>query len=273
MLIQGDYVKIKNKKDYTGKIGIIKGYDGYMYYEIRLLDIKMTISCLEDQIEKIREEDIKNRYIRYKFKNNNEIELKDQDLRITCNCLSLNAFFKGLFALGRYYSDKNYPDEFKNDYFTQKIINIKNHNRNAAKDIAEILLFFIKKSEILTNIVKKIDIIVMMPSTNYINHVKQWGDIICVDLNKRDLSEFIYISPEKEDDLRYYKYKKAWQRSKIIEGAFKIKDPHKSSFKGKSCLILDDICTTGNQINELTNTLAEVSVKEVYAFVIGKTKS
>ena len=61
----------------------------------------------------------------------------------------------------------------------------------------------------------------------------------------------------------------------VIEGAFEIKNAQNNlpSLNGKTCLILDDICTTGNHINEFTNTIAKERVKEVHAFVIGKTKS
>ena len=41
----------------------------------------------------------------------------------------------------------------------------------------------------------------------------------------------------------------------------------------KNVIIFDDICTTGNQINAITNLLAEKGVKKVYAFVIGRTKT
>ena len=59
MLFLGNYVKIKNYTRYEGKIGKIKGYDGFKYYKIELLDLKIEISCIENQLEKIPEEIIK----------------------------------------------------------------------------------------------------------------------------------------------------------------------------------------------------------------------
>lgn len=38
-----------------------------------------------------------------------------------------NRFFKGLFALGTYYSKENFPEEYKNDHLTIQIINFKSH--------------------------------------------------------------------------------------------------------------------------------------------------
>ena len=154
------------------------------------------------------------------------------------------------------------------------IINIKNGNRSAAEDIAKIFLYFIEKSIKLKEIVSKIDYIVMMPTTRDSNHVKLWGEIICKKLKKEDISDFVQISPEKREPLRYYKKKHAKKRTMIIKNAFKLFRTEEDfpSLKKKKCLILDDICTTGNQINELSNTLADEGVNEVYAFVIGKTK-
>ena len=71
--------------------------------------------------------------------------------------------------------------------------------------------------------------------------------------------------------MEYYKSGYGWKRSKIISGAFQIEDKN-LNLKDKSCLIFDDICTTGLQINELSFTLARAGVKEIYAFVIGRTK-
>ena len=116
-----------------------------------------------------------------------------------------------------------------------------------------------------------IDFIVMMPSANYKNHVKLWAEYLCKKLNKRNLSEFIFLNKNKLRLLKNYKYKKQWQRSKIIEDAF-IVYSNFPKVEGKKCLILDDICTTGNQINALTNLLVNEGVSEVYALVIGRTK-
>ena len=269
----GNYVRIKDREPYNSQIGKIKAFDGN-FFTIELKNIKKTIYCMESQIEKIPKEFIKKNTIFYKISDENRIELKDQDLKLTCNCLSSNRYLRGLYALGKYYPKGMYEEEFESDYLTRHIIGIKNQNRNSAEEISRIYLYFIKKSKILTRIISIVDYIVFMPNVNFLNHVKYWGDILVKNLKKTDLSNYVYLAPEKKEDIKYYKYKKAWERAKIINGAFNIKKSYDvSKLKGKKCLILDDICTTGYQINELTNTLANKGIKEVYAFVIGKTKS
>lgn len=273
MFFLGNYVRIRNKERYNNQIGKIKGFDGN-FYTIELKNIKKTIYCMENEIEKISVEDIEKNKIFLKLSEEYRFELKDQDLKLTCNCLSSNRYLRGLYALGKYYPRGMYEEKFENDYFTRHIISIKNQNRHSAEEISRIYLYFIEKSKILTRIVNIVDFIVFMPNVNFLNHVKYWGDILVKNLQKTDLSNYVYISPEKIEDIKYYKYKKAWQREKVINGAFNIKKSFDATkLKGKNCLILDDICTTGYQINELTNTLADKGIKEVYAFVIGKTKS
>ena len=271
MFFQGDHIKIKNKDHYEGKFGKIVGYDGVKYYTIELSSIKKKILCLEDQIEKISEDIIKKKEKKITLYNGTTLNIKDQDLRLTCDCLKSNKYFKGLYALGKYYSSEYYPEKHGTDFFTQEILKIKNFDKYAAKNISDIILFYINKSDILKKIINMIDFIVMMPSAKYKNHVELWAENLCKKLNKRNLSEFIFLNKNKLRLLKYYKYKKQWERSKIMEDAFIIYSNF-PKVEGKKCLILDDICTTGNQINALTNLLVNEGVLEVYALVIGRTK-
>ena len=274
MLIVGDYVRIKNREEYNGQIGKLKGYTG-LVYKIELKTVKKIIYCEESEIEKISEDDIEEEKIFYNFSDGDKLELRDQDLRTTCDCLTSNRYFRGLYTLGKYYPKWSYEEEFRQDYFSQQIMRIKSRNSDSAKEISKIYLYFIEKSEILRKIVEKVKYIVPMPNINYPNHVKYWGDILIKKLQKIDLSDYFYVSPEKKKDLSYYKSKQAWQREKIINGAYNINKAKGNfpSLHNESCLILDDICTTGNQINELTNTLVKENIKETFAFVIGRTKS
>lgn len=273
MILAGDYVRILNGF-YRGENGIVINFDGYRY-KIKLLKKELEVKIERKDLEKISKNQIEEKIIKIRFDDGSEEILKDQDLRYTCDCLKYNRCFKGLYALGKYYSKEQYPKKHKKDYFTQQILKIKNFYRTqaqeAAQEIAKIYIFLIDQSELLKNIIKNINYICFMPNINYKNHVEQWGSILCDNLSIQDISHIIKIPAYKEEGLRDYKYKVARERQKIISGAFLIRE-NTINLKEKNCLILDDICTTGLQINELSSTLSKAGVKEVYAFVIGRTK-
>lgn len=269
MILPGAYVRIL-KGFYKGETGIIKSFDGFRF-KIQLLKKDLEIKVEENGFKIISENELEEHLIKISIDDGTQIILKDTDLRYNCNYLKSNFYFKGLFALGKYYSKEEYPDKYNDDYLTQQILRIKNFNKNAIEDIAKIYIYFINHSKILTDIIDKVDCICFMPNINYKNHVEQWGRILCEKLDIPDISNNIYIKEDKKDELRYYKYKKARERYKSINGAFQIKN-NSLNLEKKTCLILDDVCTTGLQINELTDTLVEVGIKEIYAFVIGRTK-
>jgi len=271
--IQGHRVKI-NKQGYKGEIGKIVGYDGFKYYEIELLKIKKTIKCLEDEIERASQNDIKKHEISLQIDDNLSLKLKDQNLKPLIECLDRNPNFEGLYSLGKYYSLHNYPDIHKSDFLSQKIIQLKSLNEEAAKKITEIFLKFINSSSVLNSIIDKIDYGIMMPTTKNVNHVSLWGKNIFNKLNIKDLTELVYIKPEKAKYFSNYAYKNPHDRELTAKEAFMLNksSPNFPELNNKKCLILDDVCTTGNQINGLTNLLVSEGVKEVYAFVIGRTK-
>ena len=151
-LLQGDRVKIKKNSSYTGEIGKIVGYDGFMYYKIELMSIKKIIKCLETEIEKATDDDIKKYIVEVSLDVNKILKLKVQNLKPSIDSLKDNQVLKGLYALGKYYSLQNYPEKHKSDYFSQKIIELKSMNKHAAKKIAEIFLNFIKRAEELKTI-------------------------------------------------------------------------------------------------------------------------
>lgn len=269
MILSGDYVKIL-KGYYKGKIGIIKSFDGFAY-GIKLLNKELEIKVEENGFEMISENECEEEKIKIGFDDGTEIILKDTDLRYTSNSLKNNGYFKGLYALGKYHAKKEYAEKYYSDYFTRQILKIKNFNRTSAEDIAKIYLHFINQSKILQEIVKKIDYVCFMPNLNKRNHVEQWGRVLCEELGFQDISYIIKIKNHKRKALSNYKFEYASDRYKIINGAFQIKN-NNLNLKNKSCLILDDVCTTGLQINEIAITLALVGVKEMYAFVIGRAK-
>lgn len=269
MVISRDFVRIL-KGLYKGEVGRVKGFDGFRFV-IKLKNKALEVKIPENELEKISKEQVKKSQIKIIFRDNTVGILEDKDFRYISDSLKTNMHFKGLFALGKYYSKKKFPNEHNSDYLSQQILGIKNFRAPAAQEIAIIYKRFILESEILQKVVSKIDHICFMPNINYNNHVKQWGNILCECLSIQDISYIIKIPDHKKDGLRYYKYKSPWSRQKIISGAFFISE-NSLNLKDTTCLILDDICTTGLQINELTNTLVRTGVKEVYAFVIGRTK-
>lgn len=269
MILPGAYVRIL-KGFYKGETGIIKSFDGFRF-KIQLLKKDLEIKVEENGFKIIAENEFEEEIIKIGFDDGTKIILKDTDLRYTSNSLKNNGYFKGLYALGKYYSKEQYPNKYYRDYFTQQILKIKNFNRTSAEDIAKIYLHFINQSKILQEIVKKIDYICFMPNLNKKNHVEQWGSVLCEKLGFQDISNIIEFQKHKKEALRNYKFKYASDRYRIINGAFQIKN-NTLNLKNKSCLILDDVCTTGLQINEIATTLAKVGVKEIYAFVIGRAK-
>ena len=274
VLLQGELVKIKKQSVFNGEIGKIVGYDGFKYYEIALKSIKKCIKCLKSEIEEVSVADIKNNEIYIKIGDNKSLKVKVQDLKPSIESFEGNHHIKSLYALGKYYSLKRDYNMHKNDYLSQKIIQLKSFNKEAAEKIAEIFLIFINKAEKLRSIINKTDYIVMMPTTKETNHVSLWGEKICGVLNIHNITKYVYINPEKVKYFKSYVSKSPSARHFTTTGAFMFdkSSPDFPSLKNRICLILDDVCTTGNQINELSNLLAGEGVTEVYCLVIGKTK-
>ena len=269
MILPGDRVKILDGY-YKGEIGTIKGFDGFSF-KVKLLKRALEIKLDENEFEKIIDKNIEENVIRINSNDGTELILKDIDLRYTSNSLRNNGYFKGLYSLGKYYAKNEYPEKYYRDYFTRQILKLKNFNRKVAENIANIYIEFINKSKVLEEIADLIDYICFMPNTHYRNHVEQWGAILCEKLGVKDISYIIKIPFHKRKLLNNYKSQYARGRYNSINGAFQI-TKNKINLKNKCCLILDDVCTTGLHINELTITLVNEGVREVYAFVIGRAK-
>lgn len=249
------------------------------YKEIILNYIKkcgeQNVRAQEFESERKMEEERQNLAFTYETKDRTLLELNTEDLKPRVEVLKDNYRFKGLFALGRYYPADRYPSLHNQDYFTNKILELKKDNHQVASEITSIFLHFIKNFEKLQVILNQINYIVMMPTTRAINHLKQWGESLINKLHKQDITDLVYIIDERKHYFDTYKFKSPWDRKSTVNGAFKLKASKKEKIKlkGKACLILDDVCTTGTQINELTNTLVAEGAKEVYGLVIAKTKS
>ena len=56
MIIAGDYIRIKNKEGYEGKVGKVLGWRPL--FEIELIDSKNIIYCAENEVEKISKKEV-----------------------------------------------------------------------------------------------------------------------------------------------------------------------------------------------------------------------
>ena len=282
-LSEGDHVKIKKEINEFGKV--IRYYPSYEIYSVKLLNRNITMNCRLEELEKII---LRNKYIekptileKQLDKKMVESDLKligkffNQNLKKSFNYLKDNESLRAIHALGYYYPKWRYPENYESDFYTKQVIKLKRDSipsmekEDIGRKIAIIFLNFINESEILRSVINKIDYIFMVPTQNYFNHVKYWGDILCDRLNEIDLSETLSL----QKNIKYYKRSSGEERKKKVRGAFKLDTSHNSfrSLRNRNCLLLDDICTTGNQINEITNLLSKYGTNEVYAFVIGKT--
>lgn len=267
--LPGQHVKLLEGY-HKDKIAKIKSFDGYRYVvklEGELLEIKVS----EEKVKPLSLEEIGRKNIEVNLPDGSQATLKDKNLKHTSVCLRNNSSFIGLYAMGKYYAKHEYPQMFKMDYFTNQILEIKKYNQSAAKKIAEYYLDFIKKSPNLSKIINEVDYACFMPTYKPRNHVELWGSQICNALKIPEISKIIKIPRWKIKFLKNYKRQYADDRIKTVRGAFGIKK-NNINLRRKSCLILDDVCTTGLQIDALSDTLVEVGVREVYAFVIGRAK-
>ena len=73
----------------------------------------------------VSDEDVKNYEVEVYFDDIKSLKLKAQNLKPSIDSLKNNRIFKGLYALGKYYSLKHYPTIHRSDYFSQKIIELK----------------------------------------------------------------------------------------------------------------------------------------------------
>ncbi|MBD3212865.1 MAG: hypothetical protein GF311_09675 [Candidatus Lokiarchaeota archaeon] len=273
MLLPGDYVRIKKPGINEGRMGLCIGFDNILdEYKIQVLFTEKEIYCEKSEVQKITEKQF-NELIPKLQLDGCDYFLFDYDLKSTSEVLRNNVYLKGLYALGYYFPTNRYPEKNKEDPFSQTIIKFKNHQYSALstgeKLAADIFTFFLN-SKTLKSIISDVEYCFLMPTTKNKNHVSYWTRPLINKLRLKDISDYVYIVKK----LDYYKYKKAYERKRMVKDAILFKPPsnERIQLQGKKALIFDDICTTGNQINELTNTLNKHGINEVYAFVLGKSK-
>jgi ComF family protein len=59
------------------------------------------------------------------------------------------------------------------------------------------------------------------------------------------------------------------ERRKNVRGAFQVRNPE--AVKGKTVLLVDDVATTGNTLNECARVLIRSGCKKVFCLVLAKT--
>ena len=59
------------------------------------------------------------------------------------------------------------------------------------------------------------------------------------------------------------------ERRKNVRRAFELKDPHVA--KGRTVILVDDVATTGNTLNECARTLKRAGAKEIFCLVLART--
>lgn len=180
-------------------------------------------------------------------------------------CYGKITLFDGNYSIAN--SDLSVSVCVYDDNISQAVFTLKDHAFNApyafAKDMSELL----KRN----NIVDKIDFIVPVPM--YKSDKIQRG-FNQMELVAKELHYFTNI-PYRFDVI--FKCKKtksqkgmsADERKINLKNAFVVKNPEK--IKDKSILVIDDICTTGNTLGELSRILKQNGAKNVFCCTYCKT--
>ena len=233
------------------------------------------VGVLKSENKIINEKKRKNDRFIFKTNDGTLLKLKTENLKSKVRFLKNCENFMGLYALGCYFPADRYPSLHDHDYFTNRVLELKEDNNEVASEVIRIFLHFINNSINLQTIFNKIKYVVMMPTTRAINHLKQWGVSLINKFKKQDITDFVSIVEEKKKYFNYYKFKSPWDRKDAVNGAFIVDTSKllKKTLKNEKYLILDDVYTTGSQIYGLSKVLIAEGAKEVYALVIAKTKS
>lgn len=64
--------------------------------------------------------------------------------------------------------------------------------------------------------------------------------------------------------------RKRWQRKQAMKEVFSLKQKHENLVKGKTILLIDDVCTTGATANECAEILMKHGAKEVQLFTLAR---
>lgn len=199
-----------------------------------------------------------------------------------CNKINKNSLCKVCeLSLKKYEINviKSYKDE-KGRYFDylfcalkyenfvrEKIISYKfNENAYLFKTFVKIII----KNEKIYSFFKSYDIIIPVPMYKPKQSVRGYNQS---ELIAKELSKELDISYEKNNlikikDTKTQSTLTKTQRVENIKGAFIIKDDIK--IKDKKIILVDDIYTTGNTVNECSKVLKKAGAKKIIVVTIAK---
>ncbi len=122
------------------------------------------------------------------------------------------------------------------------------------------------------NQIKQIDYIIFVPISvrRYFERGYNQSKIVAIEISK-----YLQI-PIVKNVLRKVKHNKRQSELSIVERVNNTKNVYKvynkEIIKGKGVLLIDDIYTTGNTVNECSRVLKEAGVKTIFVATIAKAK-
>ncbi len=156
-----------------------------------------------------------------------------------------------------------------NDFNKVLLSNLKfGYDRNVANSFIKIIEPYLEKNKHYFN---DFDIITSVPLHNLrkryrgFNQSELLGEQICIILNKQYYNDVLIKTVNTPPQTTVEKHK----RQKNIENAFVVNSIY--NIKGKKILLIDDIFTSGNTIEECARTLILQGVGEVSAFTLLKS--
>lgn len=142
--------------------------------------------------------------------------------------------------------------------------------------IYESFVKFIENNEKICNQIVKYDIITPVPISQkrYKERGYNQSDLLAMNIaksiNKKDLNKAISYKKTlvKIKDNQPQSTLSQEERAKNVIGVYEAKT--KENFTGKKVLLVDDIFTTGNTVNECSRILKNIGVKSIGIFTIAK---
>lgn len=183
------------------------------------------------------------------------------------NLITINKYNQLFFHCGKIYFDNLfYLFEYKG-LIRKIILNYKFHNKSFFCNFFAKLLLNCKKTY---GFFSFYDIIIPVPMEKEkmlqrgYNQAELITNIICKNTKILNGNSFI----KKIKKTKIQSSLNLNQRKENIKNAFYVND--KNALKGKKIIIFDDICTTGNTVNEISRILKMSGAREILVIVLAK---
>lgn len=148
------------------------------------------------------------------------------------------------------------------------VMEMKQNNNGYALSAAGFLIY---KQLRRQKLLESIDIITFIPMRKKDIHKRGYNQTKCLAKEISGLSSTPLLSLLKKiKDTSQQKQLNAAQRKENIKGAFGFSN-NKVDLKGKTVLIVDDVCTTGSTLSEAAKELKKNGAKKVIAAVFART--